>query len=185
MNEHPVFVGIGGNLPHPTYGPPVAVMEAAIGELASAGIAVRRRSGWYWTSPVPPSDQPAFVNGVLDVATTLGPERLLAALHDLEARFGRVRSAPNAARVLDLDLLAFGLRISERPHGLILPHPRLHLRAFVLVPLADLSPDWQHPVLGRSVRELLAALPADQQVSSLPAVAAAPGHDLSGPDGRA
>ena len=104
-----------------------------------------------------------FVNAVAEVATDLGPEALLALLHSVEERFGRVRRERNEARVLDLDLLAFGDLVTDTPGGLVLPHPRLHLRAFVLLPLADLAPGWRHPATGRPIRELIAELPAGQE----------------------
>jgi 2-amino-4-hydroxy-6-hydroxymethyldihydropteridine diphosphokinase len=162
MEEDLIFVGIGGNLPSPTFGSPLAVMAAMLCELPSVGIVVRRRSRWYRSCAVPPSDQPTFINGVMDIRTSLNPEALLKALHRVEAKFGRVRGAPNAARVLDLDLLAWGRMVMQSDAGLCLPHPRMHLRAFVLKPLADLSPGWRHPRLGSSVREMVAALPAEQ-----------------------
>lgn len=166
MESGPIFVGIGSNLSSERYGPPLAVAGAAIIRLRESQILVSRRSRWYRTAPVPPSDQPPFVNGVIEVRTALGPEALLSALLNTETLFGRVRSTANAARVLDLDLLAYGPLVrDERPP--LLPHPRLHERAFVLVPLADLAPDWRHPRLGRSVREMLSALPAGEWVEPL------------------
>src|SRR5512134_729755 len=167
MDEDLVLVGVGGNLPSPTFGSPLAVMAALLRELPSAGIAVRRRSRWYRSAAVPPSDQPSFINGVLDIRTSLDPESLLEALHRMEAKFGRVRSVRNAARVLDLDLLAWGRMVMQSDAGLYLPHPRMHLRAFVLEPLAELAPDWRHPRLGLSITEMLAALPAEQWAEPL------------------
>jgi 2-amino-4-hydroxy-6-hydroxymethyldihydropteridine diphosphokinase len=159
--EVDVFVGIGGNLPCPRHGLPVHVMEAAVTVLPSVGIDVVRCSRWYRTAPVPPSGQPPFVNGVLQVETALSADSLLLALHAVEARFGRVRGEVNAARTLDLDLLAYGTAIIERPGGLQVPHPRLHLRTFVLLPLAEVAPGWRHPRLGRTAVEMLADLPAE------------------------
>ena len=95
-----IFIGIGSNLPSRD-GPPRATAEAAVGALEASGIRVLRRSRWYETAPVPPSDQPWFVNGVIEVATDLPPEGLLAVLHRIEADFGRARTVPNAARPLD------------------------------------------------------------------------------------
>jgi len=109
------------------------------------------------------SDQPWFVNGVVAVETFLPPAELLALLHDVEAEFGRTRNIRNEARILDLDLLAYDDCVMNEPDGPILPHPRLHERAFVLLPLADVDPDWRHPVTGAAIADLIAALPADQQ----------------------
>jgi 2-amino-4-hydroxy-6-hydroxymethyldihydropteridine diphosphokinase len=164
-----VFIGIGGNLCSRRFGPPRSVMEAAVAALPGAAIGVRRRSRWYASAPVPASDQPDFVNGVLEIDTALDAVALLQALHRIERAFGRERSVCNAARVLDLDLLAFGDRVNAAADGEpTLPHPRLHLRAFVLRPLTDLAPGWRHPILGRTAAELLAALPENQRVSPLP-----------------
>jgi 2-amino-4-hydroxy-6-hydroxymethyldihydropteridine diphosphokinase len=160
-----ILLGMGANLPSAA-GPPQATLEAAPAELEKSGVQIVRRSRWYRSAPVPASDQPDFINGVAAVETALAPADLLALLHRIEARFGRQRHYPNEARTLDLDLLAYDDRIVEES-GLVLPHPRLHLRAFVLLPLAEVAPDWVHPRLGRSVRELIAALPPAQRASPL------------------
>jgi 2-amino-4-hydroxy-6-hydroxymethyldihydropteridine diphosphokinase len=162
-----VFIGIGGNLDSPRLGPPRAVVTAAVTALPTAGLRILRCSRWYVSAPVPPSDQPDFVNGVVEVETPLDPAALLDALHAVEAAFGRERSVRNAARILDLDLLDYSGRVSDGKDGPILPHPRLHLRAFVLRPLIELAPDWRHPVFGRLAAELLAALPPGQRTEAV------------------
>ena len=154
-----ILVALGANLPGPA-GPPLAQCEAAIGKLAEAGVAVIARSRWYESTPVPASDQPRYVNGVVAVRTEQGPAALLATLHAVERSLGRVRGVANAARTIDLDLLDYdGLVRSDEPP--ILPHPRIAGRGFVLRPLADVMPAWRHPVSGRSVGALLAELPFD------------------------
>jgi 2-amino-4-hydroxy-6-hydroxymethyldihydropteridine diphosphokinase len=157
-----ILIGIGANLPHPVHGAPRHTCEAALAALERAGVRVVARSPWYATAPVPRSDQPDFINGVARVATALSPEALLGLMHRIEAEFGRVRGAANAARTLDLDLLAYGGERRAGPTGPILPHPRLHERAFVLLPLRDVAPDWRHPASGRAVAELIAALAPGQ-----------------------
>lgn len=157
-----VFIGIGGNLADPLWGPPVAVLTAATEALSGHGIGLLGRSRWYLSAAVPPSDQPPCINAVLEVAPDREPEALLQALHAVEAAFGRRRGAANAARILDLDLVAFGDLVRTDADGLQLPHPRMHERAFVLKPLAELAPDWRHPVNGKGIAELLAAVPAEQ-----------------------
>lgn len=162
-----ILIGLGANLPSAA-GAPRATLEAALAELAAAGVAVERRSPWYRSAPVPAAadHQPWYVNGVAAVATSLGPVELLALLHRIEARFGRVRRRRNEARALDLDLLDYdGLTRQEAP---VLPHPRLHERAFVLLPLQDVAPGWRHPVSGKTVAELISSLPGGQHAERLP-----------------
>lgn len=156
-----ILIAIGANLPGPA-GTPRDNCEAALVALGAAGIRVTKRSRWYRTPPWPPSEQPWYVNGVVAVETTLDPRALLAVMHRVERDFGRVHEpgAVNAARPLDLDLIDYDGRARSEPPP-VLPHPRLEGRAFVLRPLADVAPQWRHPVTGRSVTELLAALPPD------------------------
>lgn len=151
------MVAIGANLSG-IYGPPLASCQASIEAMRSAGLAIVRRSRWFQSSPVPPSSQNAFINGVVLARTWLPPDALMVALHEIECLFGRRRSVPNAARSLDLDLLAYGAVVSGPGTFPVLPHPRLHQRRFVLVPLADVAPQWRHPVMGRTVTSLLAEI---------------------------
>lgn len=162
-NRRPIFIGAGANLPHPSYASPRETLQAALLELDRRQARVLRCSRWYRTAPVPASDQPWYVNVVAEIATALGPDELLETLHAIEDLFGRVRSVPNAARLIDLDLLDYRGKIATPgPSRATLPHPRLTARAFVLRPLADLAPDWRHPVSAAPIGDLLAALPADQ-----------------------
>ena len=156
-----IFIGLGANLPHPEHGAPRQTCEAALAALQQAGISVVRRSRWYESAPVPPSDQPLFVNAVAEIESDLAPADLLAELHRVEADFGRRRGEPNAARVLDLDLLAHGRTVSAPGELPVLPHPRMTTRAFVVLPLAELEPAWRHPVSDLTAVELAEALPPD------------------------
>lgn len=158
-----ILVGIGSNLAAARFDSPLDTAAAALAELPRGGVAVVRRSRWYLSEPVPPSDQPWYVNAVVEAETGLAPLALLDCLLALEERFGRRRGARNAARTLDLDLLDYDGRqcAGER---LILPHPRLHERRFVLAPLAEIAPRWRHPTLGLSAARLLARLPPGQPV---------------------
>jgi 2-amino-4-hydroxy-6-hydroxymethyldihydropteridine diphosphokinase len=161
--DRPIFVGAGANLPHASYASPRETLQAALLELDWRGVRVLRYSRWYRTAPVPVSDQPWYVNVVAEVATSLSADDLLMTLHEIEELFGRVRSVPNAPRLIDLDLLDYrGEIAAPRAGRAILPHPRMAERAFVLRPLADLAPAWRHPVSGASIQDLLKALPEDQ-----------------------
>lgn len=133
---------------------------AALGRIP--GWKLAKVSRWYQTNPEPPlPGAPLFVNGLALLETydlEYDPARLLAALHALEDAAGRARPFPNAPRTLDLDLIAMDDLRREAPPP-VLPHPRAHLRRFVLQPLIDVWPGWRHPVLGSTVEELMAGLP--------------------------
>ena len=160
-----ILIGIGANLPSEAYGSPLETCEAAIAALdGRAGVRVVRRSRWFESAPVPMSDQPWYVNGACMVKTHLDAATLLRQLHDIEAEFGRIRGEKNAPRVLDLDLLAYDDLVSDSSIGMEIPHPRLHERAFVLLPLRDLAPGWRHPVTGAPLDALISQLPSDQVV---------------------
>jgi 2-amino-4-hydroxy-6-hydroxymethyldihydropteridine diphosphokinase len=157
-----ILVAIGGNLPGPGGTTPLDTCRAAARALAEvAGARLEALSRWYETAPVPASDQPNYSNGVARLARApgaeLSPESLLATLQTIEARFGRRRGEANAARTLDLDLIDMDGLVRARPDP-ILPHPRAHLRAFVLLPLLDVAPDWVHPAIGETGRALLRAI---------------------------
>jgi 2-amino-4-hydroxy-6-hydroxymethyldihydropteridine diphosphokinase len=160
-----ILVAVGANLPGPQGQPPLDTCRAAVEALAALPrlglVAVSR---WYQTAPVPPSDQPLYINGVVRLDGDAEPAVLLAQLHTIEAAAGRVRGARNAARVLDLDLIDLHGLVRDAPDP-VLPHPRADSRAFVLLPLADVAPDWRHPRLGRSVADLIAALTAQDIVA--------------------
>ena len=161
-----IFVGIGSNLAAPGYSSPQNTAEAALAALPGIHAALCARSSWYASEPVPASDQPWFINAVVEIGTELPAPELLARLLALEARFGRERSVPDAARTLDLDLLDYdGFRCSTP--DLVLPHPRLRERRFVLLPLQEIAPQWRHPRLGLTVAELLGRLPSGQAIRRL------------------
>ncbi|HEV8644787.1 MAG TPA: 2-amino-4-hydroxy-6-hydroxymethyldihydropteridine diphosphokinase [Burkholderiales bacterium] len=144
------FIGLGSNLADPL----VQVRQALMELESIPGTRVTARSSLYRTSPAGYLEQPDFINAVASVHTTLKPQALLAALLAIENRHGRTRAMRNAPRTLDLDLLLYGEEVLEE-EGLTLPHPRLHERAFVLAPFAEIAPKAMVPGRGR-VRDLLA-----------------------------
>ncbi len=160
-----VLIGLGANL-FSDHGGPMTTQKLALAKLANSDVAVSATSPWYESAPVPVSDQPWFVNCVASLRTELSADALLARLHEVEHEFGRVRRERWEARVLDIDLLDYRGEVKAGP-GLELPHPRMADRAFVLLPLRDLVPDWRHPVTGRTIDELIADLPAGQQIREI------------------
>ena len=154
MKRERAYIGIGSNI-----GDRIAHCKRAIGAVSRLpGVTALTASSLYETSPAPPATGGWFVNGVASVETTLPPEALLHELQRIEQGMGRPAArAPGEARGIDLDLLLVGPQVLER-HDLVLPHPRLHQRRFVLVPLCELDADLLHPVLGVTMRELLERL---------------------------
>ncbi len=170
-------VAFGGNV-ETSQGSPQKTIETVLSSLGSDEVRITGQSLLYDTPAFPKGSGPNFVNGVVEVVTALSAQDLLERLHVVETEFGRKRISRWGARTLDLDILTCGQEILpnpdiwqywhdlpaerqqvEAPDTLILPHPRLHQRAFVLVPFSDVAPDWRHPVLGQSVNEMLKALP--------------------------
>ncbi|MBO9557756.1 MAG: 2-amino-4-hydroxy-6-hydroxymethyldihydropteridine diphosphokinase [Caulobacter sp.] len=148
-----MVVALGCSLPG-SYPSRESLLEAAVEALAGEGLVVAVRSGWWTSAAWPDPSAPAYLNGVVLVETVLSAEEVLAALHRIEARFGRVRAEANAPRTLDLDLIAHGRTVLD---GLaVVPHPRAHDRLFVMGPLGEIAPDWRHPVSGRTAADLAA-----------------------------
>lgn len=152
-----ILIALGANLPGLDGAPPEATLEAAKAEIAARAGRVIQASRTWLTAPVPASDQPWYRNSVIEIETDLSAMDLLSALHEIEMRFGRIRSSPNAPRILDLDLIAYHDQVIDSPRAVI-PHPRMHGRGFVLHPLCEIAPEWIHPVMKRSARALLTAL---------------------------
>lgn len=166
-----VLLGLGASLMW-RHQAPNAILRQAINRLVEPDQA--RGCAWlvpgqgngvsgFWSSRAwPDPSDPPFVNAVVRVSTRLDPHALLAWLHTIEDEFGRTRGAPNAPRTLDLDVLDYdGLVLNH--DDLVLPHPRMHERAFVLKPVMDVAPLWRHPVLGKTAQQLLSGLPPHVQ----------------------
>ena len=180
------YVALGSNLETATQ-TSLDMVNGALGLFAEAGLRVRARSHWYRAPAFPAGAGPDYVNGVVEIETTQAAAVVLAALHNIEDHLGRTRPKRWASRVIDLDLLAIEAVVSPdlaefyywknlslsaqmeaAPKQLILPHPRLQDRAFVLQPLAEIAPHWRHPVLGQTATTLLAALPAKARAEIQP-----------------
>ncbi len=152
-----VYLSLGSNV-----GDRPANLRAAIGRLAEAG-PVQAVSAFYETEPVDVRDQPWFLNCVVAVETGIPPRELLNLALAIERELGRQRTREKGPRTIDIDILMFGDRSIDEP-GLKIPHPAMHERRFVLEPLAEIAADAEHPVLKKTARELLGALPAGQSV---------------------
>ena len=148
------MVALGCSLPG-AYPSREALLDAAVDALASEGLVVTARSAWWTSAAWPDPAAPAYLNGVVLVETRLPASEVLETLHRVEARFGRVRAEANAPRTLDLDLIAHGRAVLDG--AVVAPHPRAHERLFVMGPLAQIAPDWRHPVSGRTAAELAAS----------------------------
>lgn len=148
-----VFLSAGSNL-----GNREATLEAALEVLRICPVSIKRVSSYYETEPVGFRDQPWFLNNALELETLLTPEELLAQCVEIEGKFGRVRSFRNAPRALDLDILLFGERVICEG-SLEVPHPRMAGRRFVLLPLVEIAPEVVHPVLKRTMKDLLSDCP--------------------------
>jgi 2-amino-4-hydroxy-6-hydroxymethyldihydropteridine diphosphokinase len=149
MKEHTVYLALGSNL-----GDRLSNLKQAIAALPPQ-MEVKTKSSIYETMPWGYKDQPKFLNQVIKANTYLDPEPLLKHLKRLEVALGRKESFPNGPRLIDMDILFYNNLVLNSP-SLVIPHPRLHERGFVLLPLREISPDLVHPVNKKSVREMVA-----------------------------
>ncbi len=173
-------IALGANLDS-TFGTALQTLKESLRLFSGESLKVRAQSRWYSTPAFPAGSGPNFVNAAVLVETKKHPPEVLAALHRIEQTLGRTRENRWEPRICDLDIvfcddlvlpdretydhwrnLGFSQQKSESPEDLILPHPRLQERAFVLVPLRDVALGWRHPVSGLDISEMLAALPADE-----------------------
>ncbi len=155
-----VFLALGSNL-----GDRKANLEKAL-QLLGERLSMERLSSLYESEPVGLKEQPLFLNAVCSVKTDIGPFQLLSLLKGVEVALGRVPGFPDAPRLIDLDILFYGNLVIKTDH-LVIPHPRLEERAFVLIPLAEIAPDLIHPVSGRSIEDLLTSIKGRQGVKKI------------------
>ena len=151
-----ILIALGANLSSQA-GSPEQTLRASLAFLCAPAAPAVSVSKFYASPAWPDPSDPPFVNAVARIETSRDPASLMKLLAEIETHFGRVRAARNAPRTLDLDLLDYDGRIETGPP--ILPHPRIEARDFVLMPLRDVAPHWRHPISGKSVEELIAALP--------------------------
>jgi 2-amino-4-hydroxy-6-hydroxymethyldihydropteridine diphosphokinase len=154
------YLSLGSNI-----GDREAQLREAAGLLAELG-QVRLVSSYYETEPVEFTEQPWFLNAALAIETDLPPHELMSSILRIEREMGRERHQKKGPRTIDIDILLFGSEIVNSPE-LTIPHPAMHERRFVLEPLAEIGPDVHHPVLKKTIRELLEALPEGQAVRRL------------------
>jgi 2-amino-4-hydroxy-6-hydroxymethyldihydropteridine diphosphokinase len=159
--KHKVYLSLGSNL-----GDRAKNLRDALAALRKAGIDVTRISSMYETEPVDYLAQPWFVNMALEAETELVPAALLEMLRGIETQMGSTKLIAKGPRLIDMDILLYGDEVIDIP-GLQVPHPRMHLRRFVLEPLAEIAPNVRHPVLGLSVSEMLARTPDKSVVRKL------------------
>ncbi|MAC80373.1 MAG: 2-amino-4-hydroxy-6-hydroxymethyldihydropteridine diphosphokinase [Rhodobacteraceae bacterium] len=181
-----LIICLGANLPSRA-GPPAETLRSASRDISRIGIRVTGVSRFFSTPCFPAGAGPDYVNAALIGRTGLAPEEVLAGLHDIEGRYGRNRKTRWGQRTLDLDLAAYDTLVRPdldgwrawmtlapkdqqlaAPDRLILPHPRMQDRAFVLVPLCDIAPDWRHPVLGKTAVQMAAELPLADRAAVVP-----------------
>lgn len=159
-----ILVSIGSNLSSKSFGSPEQNCKMAI-EMLREYFEVTKSSNFYKTEPIPKSEQPWFVNCIVTIKSKISPSNLLDTLLQIESRFGRQRCKKNEARIIDLDLIAYNSLIVDSIN-LTLPHPRMHLRKFVIQPICDINKNWMHPVLKKKASEILKEL-AKQKIFNI------------------
>lgn len=186
QNRSNILVALGSNMSNDV-GSPSEILHKAVAKLAEMGAVIRAQSRFFRTPAVPAGSGPDFVNAAISITAPWSAPETITRLHEVEAGLGRRRTARWEQRVIDLDLLAYGDTIRPNvatvrtwmdlpqdkqqeaaPGQLLLPHPRMHQRGFVLVPLCDVAPDWVHPITRRSVTEMCAALPPEEVAAITP-----------------
>ena len=159
------FIAMGANLKSDLNLTLKENLEIALNMFQGYDLNVLKVSNWYKTQPIPISNQPWFINAVIKISTKKSPKELLETLQTIEKLFGRKRNILNGPRTLDLDIIDYnGLIENNDP---ILPHPRMHIRKFVLIPLQDIEPNWVHPIMQKNIKFLIKKQKDDQKIIKL------------------
>ena len=158
-----IYIGIGSNLNGKNNETPLQNCKKALVELKKE-VNICKISSWYKSEPIPVSNQPWFINGVIEISTNKSSLDLLEFILSIEKVFGRVREKKNEARILDLDIIDYKKKILYIKNKLIIPHPRMHERSFVLQPLSELNPKWMHPIKKKGIKELIRNLNDKQKI---------------------
>ena len=161
-----IYIGIGSNLNGKNNETPLQNCKKALVELKKE-VNICKISSWYKSEPIPVSNQPWFINGVVEISTNKSSLDLLKFILSIEEVFGRVREKKNEARILDLDIIDYKKKILYIKNKLIIPHPRMHERSFVLQPLSELNPKWMHPIKKKGIKELIRNLNDKQKISKI------------------
>lgn len=187
QNTYPKVLVLLGSNATSTLADSASIVRDALDSLSGRSLRITRIGNYYSTACFPAGAGPDFINVAAGLETDLSPNEVLARLHEVEAEFGRERPSRWAPRTLDIDLIAYGSEVAPNlpvlqhwmdlpldeqkrvaPDELILPHPRMHERAFALIPLADISSDWRHPVVGKTIGEMVHDLPEEEKMGVLP-----------------
>ena len=161
-----IYIGIGSNLNGKNNETPLQNCKKAVVELKKE-VNICKISSWYKSEPIPVSNQPWFINGIIEISTNKSSLDLLEFILSIEKVFGRVREKKNEARILDLDIIDYKKKILYIKNKLIIPHPRMHERSFVLQPLSELNPKWMHPIKKKGIKELIRNLNDKQKISKI------------------
>ena len=148
------IIAVGSNINSPEGFEPIKNCNKAINELSKFNIKIIQKSSWYLSEPIPKSSQPKFYNSVLLCNTNHSASKVLKIIQIIEQKFGRVRVFKNMPRCIDIDIISFNKNV-KNSLLLTVPHPRMHLRKFVLLPLLELDSNWSHPVLKKNIKFLL------------------------------
>ena len=158
-----VLIGIGANLYSSKFGTPLNSCNEALKEIEK-DFKIKKKSSWYKSEPIPKSDQSWFINGIIEIIYECNnPLELLKKLNQIEKKFGRIRKQLNEARIIDLDIIDFKSQVSTNA-DLTIPHPRMHKRKFVLLPIQELNPNWTHPIYKIKIKKMLESLDDNQKI---------------------